>query len=103
VVFYKISTSKNNDYLIKKKILYCQALKSVFYCKTERQAKYVLSEVQKRLTKCQLSVHPEKAKKVNLRDTSQHKYPRSLNFLGFTLRPYWGKTSSTLEIGTSIM
>ena len=65
----------------------------VIHCKTERQAKYVLSEVQKRLTKCQLSVHPTKTKIVNLRGTSQHKYPRSLDFLGFTLRPYWGKTS----------
>jgi len=64
----------------------------VIHCKTEKQAQYVLSLIQKRLTECKLSVHPQKTKIVNLNGITRKIYPRSLDFLGFTLRPWWCKT-----------
>jgi len=65
----------------------------VVHCKTEKQALFVLKSIQKRLALCKLSAHPVKTKVVNLRGTSEKKYPRSLDFLGFTLKPYWVKTN----------
>jgi group II intron reverse transcriptase/maturase len=63
------------------------------HCKTEKQALFVLKMIQQRMSKCQLTLHPVKTKIVNLRGTSEKKYPRSVDFLGFTLRPLWSKTS----------
>ena len=70
----------------------------VVHCKTEKQAKFVLSVIRKRFTNCKLSVHPIKTKIVNLRGTSENKYPRSLDFLGFSLRPFWCKTSKGYKL-----
>jgi group II intron reverse transcriptase/maturase len=63
------------------------------HCKTEKQALYVLKMIQRRLDSCKLTVNESKTKIVNLRGISEKKYPRSVDFLGFSLRPLWSKTS----------
>ena len=73
----------------------------VVHCKTEKQAEFVLAIIQKRLTVCKLRVHPTKTKIVNLRGKSEKKYPRSLEFLGFTLKPYWSQTSKGYRLMVS--
>jgi len=63
----------------------------VVHCKSEKQALYVLKMIQQRMTNCKLTLHPVKTKIINLRGTSEKKYPRSFDFLGFTIRPLWSK------------
>lgn len=63
----------------------------IIHCKTEKQAQFVLRQVQQRFKECRLSLHPEKTKIVNLRGTSLQKYPKGYDFLGFTIRPQWCK------------
>ncbi|MEJ7683603.1 MAG: group II intron reverse transcriptase/maturase [Segetibacter sp.] len=65
----------------------------VVHCKTEKQAQYVLKVIVQRLSICKLTVNESKTKIVNLRGTTEKKYPRSVDFLGFSLRPIWSKTS----------
>ena len=64
----------------------------VVHCKTEKQALYVLKQIQQRMTDCKLTLHPAKTKIINLRGKTENKYPRSFDFLGFTIRPLWRKT-----------
>ena len=45
------------------------------------------------MTECKLTLHPVKTRIINLRGKSEKKYPRSFDFLGFTIRPLWHKTS----------
>lgn len=65
----------------------------VVHCKTEKQTQYVLRMIVKRLSTCKLRVNESKTKIVNLRGTTEKKYARSVDFLGFSLRPIWSKTS----------
>lgn len=65
----------------------------VVHCKTEKQALFVLKQIQQRMTDCKLMLHPVKTKVINLRGKTEKKYPRSFDFLGFTIRPLWSKTS----------
>ena len=58
----------------------------VVHCKTEKQAKFVRQMIDRRMTACKLQLHPEKTKIINLRGITENKYPRSLDFLGFTIR-----------------
>jgi len=61
----------------------------VVHCKTDKQSKYVLKQIVQRLIKCKLTLHSEKTKIVNLRGISKEKYPRSFDFLGYTILPKW--------------
>ena len=70
----------------------------VVHCKSEKQAKLVLSAIRNRLAACKLSLHPVKTKLVHLRGKSDQKYPRSLDFLGFNLRPNWCRTNKGLRL-----
>lgn len=65
----------------------------VVHCKTDKQARFVLAMIKKRLSRCKLQVHPKKTRIVNLRGWADEKYPRSFDFLGFTFKPYWTKTT----------
>ncbi len=65
----------------------------VVHCKTEKQALFVLKQIKQRMADCKLTLHPVKTKIVNLRGMTEKKYPRSFDFLGFTIRPLWCKTS----------
>jgi RNA-directed DNA polymerase len=58
----------------------------IVHCKTEKQAKFVKAMIGKRMASCKLQLHPDKTKIVHIRGESEQKYPRSLDFLGFSLR-----------------
>jgi len=74
----------------------------VVHCKTEKQAIFVLKQIGVRLRKCKLMLHPEKTKIVNVRGISVKKYPKSYDFLGFTIRPHWCKVNGKLMLMPSI-
>jgi group II intron reverse transcriptase/maturase len=59
----------------------------VVHCKTEKQSRFMLKEISRRMSECDLSLHPEKTKIVNLRGESENKYPKSYDFLGFSIQP----------------
>jgi group II intron reverse transcriptase/maturase len=71
----------------------------VVHCKTEKQANFVLRQISERLNKCKLTLHTEKTKIVNLRGTSEKKYSKSYDFLGFTIRPQWCK----VKVGSKLL
>src|SRR5450759_872041 len=50
--------------------------------------------IDRRMTACKLQLHPEKTKIINLRGITENKYPRSLDFLGFTIRTQMVLTKS---------
>lgn len=59
----------------------------VVHCKTDKQAVFMLREIGKRMQACNLTLHPEKTKIVNLRGYGTMQCPRSFDFLGFTIKP----------------
>ena len=73
----------------------------IVHCKTEKQAKFVKAVIQNRMRACKLQLHPGKTKIVHFRGESQKKYPRSLDFLGFTLRIQMVKTKVGLKLMTT--
>ncbi|PTX10520.1 group II intron reverse transcriptase/maturase [Pontibacter mucosus] len=73
----------------------------VVHCKSEKQAQYVLASIRSRVEACKLQLHPDKTRIVHLRGTSEKKYPRSLDFLGFTWRPHWRQTSKGMRLMVS--
>jgi len=70
----------------------------VVHCKTEKQACFVLTQIKRRLAECKLNIHPTKTRIVNLKGITLNKYPRSLDFLGFTLKPWWCKTTKGFRV-----
>jgi RNA-directed DNA polymerase len=74
----------------------------VVHCKTEKQAIFVLKHIGVRLRKCKLMLHPEKTQIVNVRGISVKKYPKSYDFLGFTIRPHWVKVNGKLMLMPSM-
>ncbi len=74
----------------------------VVHCKTEKQAKYVLEQIRQRLVNCKLELHPTKTRIVNLRGHSAIKYPKSYDFLGFTIRPQLCKIANRSMLMPSI-
>ena len=74
----------------------------VVHCKTEKQAKFVLYQISQRLSKCNLTLHPDKTKIVNIRGTSEKKYPKGFDFLGFTIQPHWSKINGRMLLIPSI-
>jgi transcriptional regulator len=72
----------------------------VVHCKTEKQALYMLKQIQKRLQDCKLQMHPQKTKIVNVRGFSEKKYPKGYDFLGFTIRPSSYKHPNKEEVKT---
>ena len=74
----------------------------VVHCKTEKQAKFVLRQISDRLLQCKLSIHPTKTKIVNLRGTSEKKYQKSYDFLGFTIKPNWCQIKNRMLLLPSI-
>src|SRR5690606_25958833 len=66
----------------------------IVHCKTEKQAKYVLRQIERRMKDCGLQLNPEKTRIVNLRGKSNNGYPRKYDFLGFTIKPVIRKTKN---------
>lgn len=61
----------------------------VVHCRTNAQAESVLKEIQERLGRCRLELHPQKTKIVYCKDANRrgdHEV-QSFDFLGFTFRP----------------
>jgi group II intron reverse transcriptase/maturase len=71
----------------------------VIHCNSENQSEYILKVVGERMNKCNLELHPQKTKIVHFRGVSKSKYPRSLDFLGFTLKAYMART----KVGSVLM
>jgi group II intron reverse transcriptase/maturase len=59
----------------------------VIHCRTEKQAHYILGQIRNRINACKLELHPEKTRIVNLHGRSERRYPKSFNFLGFSIQP----------------
>ena len=57
------------------------------HCKTGKQALFMLRQIKNRMNTCKLELHPEKTRIINLRGTAQKRYPKSFDFLGFTVKP----------------
>jgi RNA-directed DNA polymerase len=74
----------------------------VVHCKTEKQAIFMLKQIDGRLRKCKLTLHPVKTKIVNVRGRSEKKYPKSYDFLGFTIRPHWVKVNGKMMLMPSM-
>ena len=70
----------------------------VVHCKTDKQARFVLTMIHKRLSECKLADHPKKTRIINMRGITEEKHPRSFDFLGFTFKPYWTKTAKGFKI-----
>jgi group II intron reverse transcriptase/maturase len=70
----------------------------VVHCKTEKQAKFVLIMIQKRMTECKLTMHPVKTKLINLTGITKNVYPRKFDFLGYTFKPLWSKTKKGFHL-----
>lgn len=61
----------------------------LLHCKTESQAKQLLAQIDARLRRCKLELHPIKTKIVYCKDDDRRgAYPREkFDFLGYTFRP----------------
>lgn len=69
----------------------------IVHCKTEKQARYVLAAIQKRLAQWKLTLHPDKTKIVYCKDqnrtgTSKH---MKFDFLGYEFRTRCGRSRYT--------
>lgn len=70
----------------------------VVHCKTEKQALFMLRQIEQRMKACKLELHPVKIKIVNLRGESIEKYPMKYDFLGFTIKPAMVKLNSKCKL-----
>jgi RNA-directed DNA polymerase len=66
----------------------------IVHCKSERQAKWIKSQIEKRLLGCKLELHPKKTKVVYCKDSSRRGEYRNekFDFLGYTFRPRLSKS-----------
>jgi RNA-directed DNA polymerase len=64
------------------------------HCKSERQARWIKTAIEKRLQQCQLQLHPQKTKIVYCKDSSRRgNYSNEkFDFLGYTFRPRLSKS-----------
>lgn len=69
----------------------------VIHCKTERQAKFLLTAITQRFGNCKLALHGEKTTIVNVRGSSEKKYKKSFDFLGFTIEPHYTKVKGNVK------
>ena len=80
----------------------------IVHCRSERQARFILAMIEKRLLECKLELNPAKTKIVYCKDDDRKgSYPNeSFDFLGFTFRPRrsknrWGKFFINFSPGVS--
>jgi RNA-directed DNA polymerase len=65
----------------------------IVHCRSEKQARFILHEIEQRLNLCKLELHPEKTRIVYCKDNNRkdsHKYEQ-FTFLGYTFRPRLAK------------
>ncbi|MBT1706424.1 group II intron reverse transcriptase/maturase [Chryseosolibacter indicus] len=63
----------------------------VVHCRTERESIYLLKQIKERFAQCGLDIHEGKTKIVNVRGSSEKKYKKSYDFLGFRIEPHYTK------------
>jgi RNA-directed DNA polymerase len=73
----------------------------VIHCRSEKQALFLKSLIEVRLRACKLQLHPDKTKIVHFRGEATRKYPRSLDFLGFTIRLQLARTKKGRKLMTT--
>jgi RNA-directed DNA polymerase len=73
----------------------------VVHCLSEKQALYLKSCIQRRMDDCKLIMHPVKTKVVNFRGKTNKRYPRKLDFLGFTIKLQMVRTKTGLTLMTT--
>ncbi len=59
----------------------------VVHCVSEKQAENMLRQITRRMKDCRLTLHPVKTKIVDFRGRAQKRYPKGVDFLGFTIKP----------------
>jgi len=66
----------------------------IVHCRSEKQARWIRSKVEKRLLQCELELHPEKTEIVYCKNENrQGNYPNErFDFLGYTFRPRKAKS-----------
>ena len=66
----------------------------VVHCRSEKQAKWIKTVIDKRLKECRLELHPDKTKIAYCKDTFREgNYPNEkFDFLGYTFRPRLSKS-----------
>ncbi len=66
----------------------------VLHCKSQHQAKYIRDEVEKRLNRCKLELHPHKTRLVYCKDELRKlAYQETqFDFLGYSFRPRLNRT-----------
>jgi RNA-directed DNA polymerase len=66
----------------------------IVHCRSEGQAKWIESEIEKRLLECKLELHPKKTKVVYCQDSTRRRKYRDdkFDFLGYTFRPRLSKS-----------
>lgn len=96
-IFLHVTFDKWMDHHHERKPFERYADDLVVHCKTERQAKYLLKEIKQRFAQCKLSVHEGKTKIVNIRGSSEKKYKKSFDFLGFTIQPHYTKVKGNVK------
>jgi RNA-directed DNA polymerase len=66
----------------------------IVHCRSEKQARWIRSKVEKRLLQCKLELHPEKTEIVYCKNENrQGNYPNErCDFLGYTFRPRKAKS-----------
>jgi RNA-directed DNA polymerase len=72
----------------------------VVHCKTEKQALFMLKQIQNRMQACKLEMHSGKTKIVHIRGYAEKKYPKGYDFLGFTIQPSSYKHPNKEEVKT---
>lgn len=70
----------------------------VVHCKSEKQAVYLLGKITDRFKACKLQLHPVKTKIVNVGGRSEKRYPKSYDFLGFTIRPNTSRIKGQVRV-----
>ena len=65
------------------------ATRLICHCKTQKQAKWLMTRIEERLARCKLTLNREKTKTVYCKDDKRWgDYPvQRFDFLGFTFRP----------------
>lgn len=71
----------------------------IVHCNNEKQARYILNQIRKRFTACELELHPKKTKIVYCKQSNRRgNYEETtFDFLGFTFKP--GSIYSKDEFG----
>ena len=66
----------------------------IVHCSSEKQARWMLVQIEKRLRQCKLQLHPEKTRVVCCDLRGERRRVSSFDYLGFTFRPRLARAKS---------